>query len=91
MRIGFVVLEEDVESRFVLLDEVRLEHQSLNLIVDDDEFEIGDNFYQLLRLRIVIATRLEVRADAIAKILRLADIDDLARGTLVDINAGPRR
>ena len=39
----FVVLEQHVESRLVLFDEVGLEHERLDLVVDDDEFEIGDD------------------------------------------------
>src|SRR6187549_2094929 len=36
MRIRFVVFEQYIESRLVLLDEIRFEDQSLDLVIDDD-------------------------------------------------------
>ncbi len=47
MRVRFVVFQQDVESRFVLLYQVRFENESLDLVVDDDELKVRDQFYEL--------------------------------------------
>ena len=39
----------------------------------------------------MIAARLKIRSHAVAKILGLADVDDLARRIFVDVDAGDRR
>ena len=75
----------------MVFDEVRFQHQCLDLVVDDDEFKIGDHFYKLLCLRVLMTTRLKVLADAIAQVLSLADVDDLAGGIFMNINAGSDR
>jgi hypothetical protein len=42
MRIRLVVLEFDVVARLVLFDERRFENQSLDFVISDDEFEVGN-------------------------------------------------
>jgi hypothetical protein len=91
VRVLLVILERDVVARLVLLDEVRLKHQRLDLRVRDDELKVGDAADELAGLRVVPAPRLEVGADAVAQILRLADVDDLARVVLVQVDAGRSR
>lgn len=60
VRIGFIVLKEDVKSRLEFFYEVRFENESLDLVINDDELEVGNEPDQLPRLRIVIAARLKV-------------------------------
>ena len=88
VRILLVVLEEHVVARPVQLDEVRLKHQRLDLVVGDDEFEVVDALHQLARLAVVAAPRLEVRAHAVAEVLRLPDVDNFPALVLVQIDAG---
>ncbi len=90
MRVLLVVLEHDVVARLVLLDEVRFEHERLDLGVGDDEFEVAYAADEFARLRVVAAPRLEIGAHAVAEVLRLADVDDLPRLVLVQIDAGRR-
>src|ERR1019366_5369220 len=51
VRIRFVVTKGDVESRPVLLDEIRLENQSMRFRRHDDRLEIGDLIDEVARLR----------------------------------------
>lgn len=75
----------------MLFDQIGLKHQSLNLAIDNDEFEISDNLYELLRLGVVIAAGVKIRPNAVSQILGLANIHDLARCVFVDIYPGGSR
>ena len=55
VRVRLVVLQKDVEPRLVLFDQVRFEHERLDLVIDDDELKIGDQFDQIARLGVEIA------------------------------------
>lgn len=87
MRVRFVVLKKYVESRLVLFDQIRFEHQRLDLVIDDDKLEIGYLFYKLPRFRIMISARLKVRPHTISQVLRLADIQDLAHRIFMNVDA----
>lgn len=91
MRVRFVVFEKHVEARLVFLDEVRLEYQSLDLVIDDDELKIGDEFHELPRFGVVTAARVKVRPHAVSQVFRLTDIDDLSGSVLMNVNAGVGR
>lgn len=91
MRIRFVVLEQDVETRFVLLDQVRFENESLDLVIDDDELKIRDQFDELPGFRVEIPARLKILADAAPQVFGLSNVDYSAGRVLVYINAGIRR
>ena len=91
VRVRLVVLQKDVEPRLVLFDQVRFEHERLDLVIDDDKLKIGDEFDQIARLGVEIAARLKVLTDTAAKVFGLADIDDLARRVLVNIDTGGGR
>jgi hypothetical protein len=88
VRIRFVILEKDVKSRFVLLDEIRFEDERLDLVVDDDEFEINDRAHQPTSFRILIPARLEILPYTVPQILGFADVQDLAVGVLMQVNTG---
>ena len=76
----------------MLLDECRFEDESLDFVVSDDDLDIGDLLNQLTGLDFVAeftgAARLKIRTDAITQVFGFADIDDLARGVLVQIDTG---
>ena len=55
MRIRFVVFEQDIETRFVLFDEIRLKHKSLYFIINNDKFKIRDKSDQLASFGVEIA------------------------------------
>ena len=52
--------------------------------------KIRDHLDQLPRFRIVVAARVKIRPHAVPQILGLADIHDLARRILVDVDTGVR-
>ena len=60
IRIALVVLEPDVVSRIMLLDQVVLQEQRFDFGVGDHEFEIGDPGHEHLPFRIVCALLLEI-------------------------------
>ncbi len=88
IRIGLVVFEEDIVVRLVPLDQFVFEDQRLARRVGADHLEIGDPAHEFARLARHRAGRAEVRADAIAQRLRLADVDHLPFGILHQIDAG---
>src|SRR3990170_2547571 len=85
--VTLVVLEPDVVLGPVLLDQVHLEDERLELRPDDDGVQIGDVLDQLARLG-GVHRLVEIRADAVAQVHRLAHVNDLARAVLVKITAG---
>ncbi len=86
-RVGFVVLEVGVEVRGVLLDEVSLQHQALVLVGRHHVLEGMDLRYQKRDLGAVVL-EVDVLAHAGAKLLRLANVDDLALLVLPKVHAG---
>ena len=85
--VGFVVLEEDVEAGLVLLDEVVFEGEGLFFVFDDDVVEVGGFGDEGTGFGFREAVVGEVVADAGAEVLRFADVDDVAEGVFVEINA----
>ena len=90
VRIGLVVAQADVQARLVLLDEVLLDEQRLGLGMDDERLDLVDRRDHLAarpQMRSPPAPG-EVRGDALADRLRLADVDDLALGVAEQVDAG---
>ena len=85
--VGFVVLEPHVEPRPVALDQLIFQDQRFQLGVGDDPFQVGDLAHQPPRLGIPVG--LEVRADAVAQHHRLADVDHLPVGRMVEVDPRP--
>ncbi len=88
-RVGLVVAQADVEARAVLLDEALLGQQRLGLAGDDDALDRfdarppsprGPGWRSHLGLG-------EVRGDALADRLGLADVDDAALGVAEQVDA----
>ena len=86
-----VVPQDDVVAGPVPLDQVRLEDQGLELVGRDDVVEVGDVVDQRVGLRVARAGGLEVGADAGPDGRRLADVDHLPLGVLVEVDARPVR
>jgi len=70
----------------VLADEVRLQHQRLELVVGHDVLEVGDLPDERVGLGIPRSRVLEVRAHAAPQGRRLADVDHLILAVPVEIN-----
>ena len=88
VRVGLVVAEEDVVARLVRLDQVVFEEDRLELVVGGDEVDPLDLVDEGHRLGVARAAADEVRLHAAAQVARLADVDDLVLGVLVQIDAG---
>jgi hypothetical protein len=88
-RIRLVVAQPDVEARLVLLDEVLLGQQRLGLAAHEQEV---DRLGHLDHLHLAAGHAVgEVAGDPAADRLGLADVDDLARAVLEQIDARPVR
>ena len=85
--IGFVVAQQNVVARLLLLDEVVLERERFLLVVDHDVVEIDGLAQQRAGLGVLRRAFEKIRAHPRAQVLGLADIDDLALGVLVEIHA----
>ena len=89
VRIGLVVAEPDVERRPVAADQVLLEVERLGLGLGHDHLEpldAGDHPVES-EPRVACA---EVRADAGAERLRLADVEDVVARAAEEVHAGLR-
>ncbi len=77
-RVGLVVAVTDVEARIEFLDPVVLELQRLDLGVDDGPLHLGGGGDHLPGARVQTRDIGEVRREAAAQALGLADVDDPA-------------
>ena len=89
--ISLVIAQQHVEARFTLLDEVVLQRQRLFFVVNDDVLDVGRLEDQRAGLGLDLDALHEIRAHPRPQTLRLADVDDLALGVLVQIDPGPQR
>ena len=89
--ISFIVAQQDVEARLLLLDEVILKRQRLFVVGYDDIVNVDCFAHQRIGLRVLDPSLAKVRTDPTAKIIRLANIDDLAFSVLVQVHSGRRR
>ncbi len=88
VRISFVVAQEDVVARLLLLDEVVLERQRLFFVADDDVFNIDSLTEEAAGFGILVGSSDEVRTYPRAEVLGLSHVDNLAFGVLVEVHAG---
>ena len=87
--VGLVVAQQDVEARLALLDEVVFEREGLAFVVDEDVVEVDGLAHERAGLGVGLRGLEQIGADARAQVLRLADVDDLALGVLVEVDPGP--
>ena len=76
-RVALVVLEHRIVFGPVLLDQVRFQHQRLQLGVRDDVLKIIDILHHPHDLRALVPRALEILAHPVLQAHRLADVDDL--------------
>ncbi len=88
IRIGLVVAQQDVEARLALLDEVVLERKRLALVVDHDVVDVHRFAHQRASFGVGLRRFEQVGSHPRAQVLRLANVDDLALGVLVQVHAG---
>ena len=86
--VGLVVAEQDVEARLALLDEVVFKRQRFVLVGDEDVVEVDGLAHERAGFGVGLRGLEQVGADARAQVLGLADVDDLALGVLVEVDAG---
>ena len=86
--ISLVVAQQDVEARLALLDQIIFERQRLFVVGDHDVVDIDGLAHQRAGLGVFPAAFVEVAGHPAAQVLRLADVDDVAFGVLVEIHAG---
>jgi hypothetical protein len=86
--VGLVVAQQDVEARIALLDEVVFQSQRFVLVGDEDVVEIDGLAHERAGFGVGLRGFKKIGADAGAQVLGLADIDDLALGVLVEVDAG---
>ena len=86
--VGLVVAQQDVEARLALLDEVIFERERFMLVGDGDVVHVDSFAHQRAGLGVGLRGLEKVGAHAGAQVLRLADVDHLALGVLVEIAAG---
>jgi len=87
IRIRFVVAQQNVVARLLLLDEVVFERQRFFFIGDDDPFHIDGLADQRPSLGIGGTTFVEVLADAVAQALGFTHVDDHTLGIAVEVDA----
>jgi len=88
--IALVVLEANVVTRLVLLDQVVFEDQRFLVAGGHQRFDVFDPADQKLNLRALVGVA-EVGAHPRAQVFRLADIDHLAGFVAHQIDARARR
>jgi len=84
----FIVAQKDVEAGLLLLDEVVFKGESLFIVGDDNVVDIDGLADESAGLGVFPAAFMEIRAYARAEVFRLADVNDLALGIFVEIDAG---
>ncbi len=88
IEVVLVVLEPDVESGPVVLDEVALEDQRLDLVCAPHELEVVDAPHHLVDPRRLRIAGREVLAQAVAQAQGFADVDDLRFRVAEQVHAG---
>ena len=83
-----VVAQQDIEARFLLLDEMVLEGQRLFIIGDNDIVDVDGLADERAGFRVLPAALVEIGGDARAQVVGLAYVNHLAFGVLVEVHAG---
>ena len=91
VRIRLVVAKQDVELRFVLLDQIVFEGQGFALVVHDDVIDVRDFAYQRASLRVEPPRLQEVRLDAVPQGARFAHVENISQRVLEQVDAGVGR
>ena len=88
VRVRFVVAQQDVEARLVLLNQVVFESERFLLVINQNVVDIARFADQRSGLDIGQLVLGKVAAHPVSQALRLADVDHPAAGVLVQIHSG---
>src|SRR5258708_1168023 len=86
--IRLVVAKQDIEARLVLLDKVVLEGERFFIIGDNDVVDVYGLTDERAGFSIFPAALVEIGGDARTQVVGFADVNDLAFGILVEVDAG---
>jgi hypothetical protein len=86
-----VVAQPHVVGRLVALDQVVLERECFHLAVGDDQLEVRDLLDQPRLVQLGRAAGLEVGTHPVAQHAGLADVQDLSRRVLEQVDTRPAR
>ena len=86
--VGLIVAQQDVETWLALLDQVVFERKRFLVVGDDDVLDVDGFANERAGLSVFPAAFVEIAGHAAAEILRLAHIDHVAFGILVEVHAG---
>ena len=87
-RIRFIVFQRYVVSRLVLFNEVVLKQQSIQLSVDNDEFDVGYFPHQYPCLPVFVFDFREIRRNTLFQRLGFSDIQQRTFTVVILINTG---
>ena len=90
-RIGLVVLEFDVVSGLVLLDEVVLEEQGVHFSLHHDESDVGDLLDEEPCLSVLVGLLVEIARNALLEALGLSDVQQVALRIEMLVDSGTVR
>jgi tetratricopeptide (TPR) repeat protein len=88
VRIRLVIAQQNIEARFVLLDEIVFKRQRLFVVIDLDEVKITRFSDQAPCFGFCQPVFVEVAPYAAPKILRLANVQNGAFAIFIKVNAG---
>lgn len=86
-RVRFVILQENVVLRPILLDERVLKYEGFYFCISDNEIKVLNLAYQHSRLCINRAVLLKVGSNPTSQVLSLSNIYDASLRVLMQINA----
>ena len=89
--IRFVVAQQDVVARLVLLDQVVFKRQRLFFVVDLNDLDVPGFADQRAGLDVSQAIVIEVAANAAAQVFGFTNVDDGPVGVLVEIDSRQQR
>ena len=84
---GFVIAQEDVEARLVLLNEIVFKGESFLVVIDLDKIDVARFGDETTGLGFRQPIFIEITSDAATKILRFADVQNLPFAIFVEVNA----
>src|ERR1017187_7721033 len=86
--ISLIVAQQNIEARFLLLDEVILKGERLFIVGDGYVIDVDGFADQRPCFRVFPAPLVEIGGDPRAQVLGLTDVNNLAFGVLVQVHAG---
>jgi len=91
IRISFVIAQQHIEARLLLLDEIIFKRQRLFFVVHHNVVNVHRLAHQRAGFSLVIGAFYKVIAHPGAQVLGLANVNHRPLGVLVQIHARPHR